>query len=222
MSIKYAILALIVEKPQHGYAVRNAFETRLSDVREIGYGQVYQVLASLEKDGFVRGVSTSAGIRRIVYTATRRGRAALRAWLFGSGLERRGFQDDVFLRLLFARPEEVEGMIRFLAGQILQVKEDLKILRSQQRELLPASEPDIRMRCVYIEAEVLHREADLAALGLAVHEINILWPQTGRRRVQAAKVPPSREIVPEPPEQVLTGRKQASMSGVRPWKSHFG
>jgi DNA-binding PadR family transcriptional regulator len=222
MSIKYAVLALIIEKPQHGYAVRNAFETRLSDVREIGYGQVYQVLAGLEKDGLVRGVSTSGGVRRIVYTATRRGSTALRAWLLGSGLTPRGFQDDVFLRLLFPTPDHIEGMIRFVTGQTLQVKEDLEILRAQRSELFPNLDPVARMRGVYIDAEVLHREADLAALGLALQEIDSLWPQAGRRRVRSAKGEPARASVALSRDQDLRRRSRLAMSAAHRLKPRFG
>ena len=225
MSIKYAVLALILEKPRHGYAIRNAFEARLSDVREIGYGQVYQVLAGLEKDGFARGVSTPDGVRRIVYTGTRRGRAALNAWLYGASLERRGFRDDVFLRLLFVGPDHIDGMLRFLAGQILQVKEDLEILRAQHRDLdcaLDPLDPVVRMRCVYIEAEILHREADLAAIGVAISEIDRLWPRTGRRRTQEARPGPARESLSASVEEDLRSRSRATTSDGHRWRSRFG
>jgi len=222
MSIKYAVLALILEKPRHGYAIRNAFEARLSDVREIGYGQVYQVLAGLEKDGFARGVSTPDGVRRIVYTGTRRGRAALNAWLYGASLERRGFRDDVFLRLLFVGPDHIDGMLRFLAGQILQVEEDLEILIAQHRELGRALDPVTRMRCVYIEAEILHREADLAAIGVAMKEIDNFWPCTGRRRAQAGRPGPARESLSASAEEDLRSRSPATTSDGHRWKSRSG
>ena len=222
MSIKYAVLALILEKPRHGYAIRNAFEARLSDVREIGYGQVYQVLAGLEKDGFARGVSTPDGVRRIVYTGTRRGRAALNAWLYGASLERRGFRDDVFLRLLFVGPDHIDGMLRFLAGQILQVEEDLEILIAQHRELGRALDPVTRMRCVYIEAEILHREADLAAIGVAMKEIDNFWPRTGRRRAQAGRPGPARESLSASAEQDLRSRSPATTYDGHRWKSRSG
>ena len=222
MSIKYAVLALIVEKPQHGYAVRNAFESRLSDVREIGYGQIYQVLAALEKDGFVRGVSNSRGVRRIVYTATRQGRAALGGWLLGAGLAQRGFLDDIFLRLLFVAPDHVEGMICFLAGQIRQVREDLHILRDQVAVSPPPEDPAGRMRLLYVEAEILHREADLAALQLGLQELDRLWPKAGRRRVVSEKAAPSREKVMSPDDKKISGRKRVAKSGDHRWRSRCG
>ena len=220
MSIKYAVLALIVEKPQHGYAVRNAFEARLSDVREIGYGQVYQVLAGLEKDGFIHGESPPRGVRKIVYSATRRGQAALQAWLSGAGLARPGFQDDVFLRLLFASPKQRDSILQFLSGQILQLTEDMEILQTQKRSLASFDETSARMRSLYVEAEILHREADLAATKLALREIENLWPESELRV--------SREARPESigamvlPKQDFTQRSQASTSDVRRGRSRFG
>ena len=222
MSIKYAVLALIVEKPQHGYAVRNAFEARLSDVREIGYGQVYQVLAGLERDGFVRGESPPRGVRKIVYSATRRGQAALQAWLSGAGLARPGFQDDVFLRLLFASPEQRESIIEFLSGQILQLTEDMEILQAQKRSLAMVDEAPLRMRGIYVEAEILHREADLAAIKLALHEIDNLWPEAEPRGVRARESRRSGERASVLPEQDFSQRSQAATSDGRRGRSRFG
>ena len=222
MSIKYAVLALIVEKPQHGYAVRNAFETRLSDVREIGYGQVYQVLAGLERDGFVRGESPPRGARKIVYSATRQGQAALQAWLSGAGLARPGFQDDVFLRLLFASLKQRDSIIQFLSGQMMQLAEDMEILQTQKRSLATVDEAPLRMRSIYVEAEILHREADLAAIKLALREIDKLWPEAEPRPAPNGESRPGGEVAAVLPNQDFRQRSQTSTSDGRRGKSRFG
>jgi hypothetical protein len=49
------VLGLIAERPRHGYAVRAAFEERLSDFGELNYGQVYQMLMVLEREGLIVG-----------------------------------------------------------------------------------------------------------------------------------------------------------------------
>src|SRR6266404_9797793 len=83
MSIKYAILGLLAERPSHGYAVHASFEARLSDFWELNYGQVYQVLGLLEREGLIAGEDDRVGKRppKKVYSVTSRGRIALRNWL---------------------------------------------------------------------------------------------------------------------------------------------
>jgi DNA-binding PadR family transcriptional regulator len=63
MSIKYAMLGLLAEQPNHGYAIHAAFEERLGDFWELNYGQVYQVLHLLEGEGLIAGQSQRRGKR---------------------------------------------------------------------------------------------------------------------------------------------------------------
>ena len=65
MSIKHAILGLIAEEARHGYAVRTAFEERLGDFWELNYGQVYQVLTTLEREALITGCDERVGRRPV-------------------------------------------------------------------------------------------------------------------------------------------------------------
>ena len=104
MSIKYAVLGLIAEEPRHGYAVRAAFEERLGDFWQLNYGQVYQVLATLEAQGFIASHDEQIARRptRRVYSITARGRGVLQRWLEHPRLaSAKPFRDDFYARLLF-------------------------------------------------------------------------------------------------------------------------
>ncbi len=166
MSIKYAVLGLIAERPQHGYAVRNEFETRLADIREVGYGQVYQVLSALEGAGFIVGRSESRGSKR-VFAATPKGRAALRSWLGGAQLRPRSFHDDIFLRMMFVEPEAADDLLRLVGEQTQIIFEELALLVDQRAETAQRGGFAGVARRLYLEAEVLHREADIRALEIA-------------------------------------------------------
>ena len=43
MSIKFAILALLAEKPRHGYEIKNEFDRRTNHTWPLNIGQVYAV-----------------------------------------------------------------------------------------------------------------------------------------------------------------------------------
>lgn len=44
MSIKFAILALLAEKPRHGYEIKNEFDRRTNHTWPLNIGQVYTTL----------------------------------------------------------------------------------------------------------------------------------------------------------------------------------
>jgi PadR family transcriptional regulator len=72
------ILAVVGERPAHGYAVIEALKLRSGGVFDLPEGTVYPALHRLEAEGLLAsGWDDSSGRRRRVYRLTRRGRAAL-------------------------------------------------------------------------------------------------------------------------------------------------
>jgi len=63
MSIKFAILALLAEKPRHGYEIKNEFDRRTNHTWPLNIGQVYTTLDRLERDGLCyRGEETPGSL----------------------------------------------------------------------------------------------------------------------------------------------------------------
>src|ERR671934_1824686 len=83
MSIKYAILGLLADRPLHGYELKAAYETELVPSTQLNYGQVYTTLERLARDGLVAHevVSQTERPDKKVYALTEAGRKELRAWL---------------------------------------------------------------------------------------------------------------------------------------------
>lgn len=72
MSIKFAILALLAEKPRHGYEIKNEFDRRTNHTWPLNIGQVYTTLDRLERDGLCyRGEETPDG--RVIATISPKG-----------------------------------------------------------------------------------------------------------------------------------------------------
>jgi len=82
--MRYPILALLAEKPAHGYELKQAFDDRFGSVwPPINVGQIYNTLAALERDNLVQSeeVPQRGAPPRRVYKLTDAGRAALEEWV---------------------------------------------------------------------------------------------------------------------------------------------
>lgn len=72
------LLAVLSERPAHGYAVIEALRERSEGAFDLAEGTVYPALHRLERDGLLRsGWSPEPGRPRRVYALTSRGEAAL-------------------------------------------------------------------------------------------------------------------------------------------------
>jgi DNA-binding PadR family transcriptional regulator len=146
---------------------------------------VYQVLSALEGAGFIVGRSEGRGAKR-VFAATPKGRAALRSWLGGAQLRPRAFHDDIFLRLMFVDSGSVEDLLRLVGEQVQIIFEELALLIDQRRETpLRGGFAGVARR-LYLEAEVLHREADIRALEIARVALEAVRAGNGVESVFAA------------------------------------
>jgi DNA-binding PadR family transcriptional regulator len=79
VSIKHGLLALLGERPRHGYQLKTAFEARTGGTWPLNIGQVYTTLQRLERDGLVAAAApTTDGT--VTYSLTDAGRAEVAAW----------------------------------------------------------------------------------------------------------------------------------------------
>ena len=176
MSIKYALLGLLAESPNHGYAVHAAFEERLSDFWELNYGQVYQILTVLEREGLITGRDERVGKRppRKVYSAPARGQAALHNWLLGAGDRRRPFRDEFYVRFLFADATDSETLCAMIDAEIARCRARLADL-TDRRDATPQAQPNCYVPRLFAAAAVRHAEADLeSALDCKVTVMQLL------------------------------------------------
>ncbi len=105
MSIKHAILGLLVEAPGHGYDLRAAFETELAPQSRLNYGQVYTTLERLQRDGLVANevVSQTERPDKKVYSVTDRGRGELAEWLTQPSKLELDLRNETYLKIMLAR-----------------------------------------------------------------------------------------------------------------------
>ena len=110
--IKYALLGLLREKPDHGYQLKKRFDERLGSLWQLNAGQVYQTLQALARAGLVVEVTLDDDAPdpnvmrpRRVFDLTAKGKRALDRWLERTPRHARPARDETLLRLLVLSSE---------------------------------------------------------------------------------------------------------------------
>lgn len=108
--LKYALLALIAQRPRHGYDLKSAFEQAMGGTWPVNIGQIYTTLARLERDELVDSevIEQDARPDRKVYRLTEKGEKELDRWL-GEPMELGPpLRDDIYIKFFasaIARPK---------------------------------------------------------------------------------------------------------------------
>ncbi len=105
MSIRFAILGLLADRPLHGYELKAAYEEELAPSTQLNYGQVYSTLERLGRDGLVAHEVVSQAERpdKKVYALTEEGRKQLTDWLETPARLDLDLRNETFLKLILAR-----------------------------------------------------------------------------------------------------------------------
>lgn len=78
MSVRQGILALLAERPMHGYQLKQEFEQRTGGTWPLNIGQVYTTVQRLVRDGLVEPVPGTDDVERFRLTSA--GRDAATEW----------------------------------------------------------------------------------------------------------------------------------------------
>ena len=164
--LKHALLALLAEKPRHGYELKTAFERMMGGTWQVNIGQIYSTLARLERDGMVtcHEVPQELLPNRKVCSLTEQGRAALARWLAEPTQPSARLRVDFYLKLLLARRSgaaDVQTIISQQRQTLLQAMADLTLLLADSDE----------ERRLLAEGLQLHLEADLKWLERCEEEL---------------------------------------------------
>ncbi len=105
MPLHHAVLALLADKPAHGYELKSSFEQAVGDQwGGLNIGHLYQILDRLSRDGLIDSERQPQQVKpdRVVHRLTDSGRAELDRWLSEPSARQRGYRDDFFLKLMAA------------------------------------------------------------------------------------------------------------------------
>jgi DNA-binding PadR family transcriptional regulator len=179
MPLHHAVLALLADKPAHGYELKGSFEQAVGDQwGGLNIGHLYQILDRLSRDGLIESERQPQPIKpdRMVHQLTPAGRAELERWLNEPSPRIRGYRDDFFLKLMAAvqagDPATLDGVIRRQRAHLLQELHNLADARSQA---------DSAVVALLISAAELHIRADLGVVDEAERRLPAEFGAAARR-----------------------------------------
>jgi len=158
--MRYPFLALLAERPAHGYELRQVLEQRFgSTLPPLNAGQVYTTLQRLERDGLVRGEGVPDDTRqKRIYELTDAGRGLLADWVAAPTPATR-LRDEFFLKLVLAGLSGIADPAALIARQR---QEYLQALR----DVTETAANGTTVGALLAEGAALHLEADLRWLDL--------------------------------------------------------
>lgn len=165
MPLHHAVLALLVDRPNHGYDLRADFQESVGPQwGDLNIGHLYQILDRLVRDGLVtkRVVEQVDRPAKTVYRLTRSGRGELERWLATPFVREGGYRDDFFLKLFAASRLGPDELGHVLGVQRQAYVDELAALG--QLRLGHRAQPLVQL---LIQAAVLHTEANLRVVELA-------------------------------------------------------
>jgi DNA-binding PadR family transcriptional regulator len=106
----FIVLGLLVHEDASGYDLKKKIDLAISQFWDVGYGQLYPTLKTLEEEGSIIGtpIQSAKGPDRIVYAITESGREKLTNWLLLPN-EKEYVRYEILLKLFFgslSNPEE--------------------------------------------------------------------------------------------------------------------
>ncbi len=168
MSVRYAILGLLAQKPRHGYELRAAFEAVVGgDANwEVKPAQIYTTLERLEEARLVeRSSDLGEGDEpsRRVYAVTKAGHEALLEW-FNQGVTPDHQRDEFFVKLMIALVSREGKLDRIIQTQRAHLFQDLHAATTLRDSYNPRTE---MAQILLMDKAVMHLEADLRWLDMA-------------------------------------------------------
>ncbi len=167
MSVRHAILALLAQRPRHGYDLRAAFEALVGgDVNwEVKPAQIYTTLERLEQAGQVECTSDlgeGEEPSRRVYAITQSGQEELQQW-FMEGVTQEHQRDEFFVKLmagLVCGGADPTHLIQIQRSHLFQELHAATTLRDSYD---PKSE---MAQILLLDKSIMHLEADLRWLDI--------------------------------------------------------
>jgi DNA-binding PadR family transcriptional regulator len=168
MSVRNAILGLLVQKPRHGYELRAAFEAVMGGDANwhVKPAQIYTTLERLEEAGLVKCCSDLGEgdePSRRVYAVTGSGVTALAEW-FSRGVTPGHQRDEFFVKLMTALVSGEARLDRIIQTQRAHLVQEMQAVTSLHDSYDPRTE---MAQILLMDKTIMHLEADMGWLDIA-------------------------------------------------------
>ncbi len=155
---KLAILGMLMEKPMHGYELKQYLEERTGVFWMINYGSMYPTLKSLEKDGCVEWERDESIPVKKVYEITKRGEETFHDLLKERVGKEVHVRDEFTLHLFF-----LDYLSKKEAKNLLNAKREgnMKVLEELRSKKELASMYLSKFRFEALKRGIMHIETEL-------------------------------------------------------------
>lgn len=173
MSVKYAVLGLLVQRRGYGYDLVQRFEEQVGPAWQLNAGAIYVALDKLEQEGLVRPLvrpegeapvtrrRTTRGAPRVIYEATPEGVERFEDWM-ATGTSMSPLREELHLKLALSQPRNLPRLIELTYEQEQACLERLEqhLDDASFDELLLGSQPWSAVASVMVrDAEIAHLQA---------------------------------------------------------------
>lgn len=161
MSVKHSLLALLYERPCHGYELKTGFDELVENLWALNTGQVYTTLDRLERDGLVTSPGHDKKDRKL-YTITELGKEELWLWM-KNPVERSLLKDEFYFKYLCASHIDYKEKKDMVQAQKQTVMKDVLHLTRLKNQMKLSEQKTMKM---LMEGALLHLEADIKWLDM--------------------------------------------------------
>ncbi|PAV31601.1 PadR family transcriptional regulator [Virgibacillus profundi] len=165
MSVKHSLLALLYEKPRHGYELKTGFDELVESMWPLNAGQVYTTLDRLERDNLVESPGHDLKDRK-QYTITKQGKDELWNWL-EKPVGRSLLKDEFYFKYLCASFVDYKDKQRMIQVQKQTMMKDVLNLTQLRKQMNQSGNKTMKM---LVEGALLHLEADIKWLDMIARD----------------------------------------------------
>ncbi|MFO7848646.1 MAG: PadR family transcriptional regulator [Spirochaetia bacterium] len=160
MSLKYAVLGLLMESPRSGYEIKQEIERMMGDMWPVSYGQLYPTLQKLADRNYVswETIQGKKALDKNVYHITPEGTNHFQSWL---GTEKKrmhhSIKDEFTLSFFFLDMMEHDTAVKLINKKY---EETLEYYNRCLREYQETKKSSPFYRRVLSKKMLLHVEAE--------------------------------------------------------------
>jgi len=172
MSMKFAVLGLLVQRRGYGYDLVQRFEEQVGPAWQLNAGAIYVALDKLEQEGLVRPVTsegeaavtrrrTMRGAPRVIYEATRDGVDRFEEWM-ATGSAMAPMREELHLKLALSQQRNLPRLIELTYEQEQACLDRLEqyLGTASFDDLLTTAQPWPAIASVMVrDAEIAHLQA---------------------------------------------------------------
>jgi PadR family transcriptional regulator AphA len=186
MSLRFALLGALADRPRTGYELLRHFEQSLAYAWPASHSQIYPELARMLEDGLIAETETGPRNSR-TYALSDAGLAEVRRWLRDTDPDRR-VRNDAALRTFFLwllEPDEARAQLEREQAHSRKILEELETIRAAPR----GSTRKERAFLLALEGGIRSTEARLEWLDWALEQVS---SQTWRAASASPESTPTR------------------------------